>query len=683
MSFAAYLNLWMKNNSLFESKKGTTDSEDAETEVDANSDSKKKEDSSEEVGELSDLFNIVKEKIGGDINDATSRNTSFEAIRRTLDGLDPEQLTNLEKSKDLVEIVKAMAESRRIPFLQAYLKNLRSNLNKISSEKRKFKHGEDFKKFYNLKSREALAINRIYKLYTIFSYLEKQPESDLETATLVSLREQGDKLRKQGEERTFVVSQIGGIDQGLEPNEFEITYEDETTEKLIKEEIKKMVRVGEDGAEIEVDVKVAKTMKEAIRKLSKSTEDAIKKEVADSIDDDIKKIEELPETEEGKESLEINWKPLIDALGNREALQPAIEKKEKKIPETSRPNCKKKVMIKNKLLTALRSCLLPKIQNGEVTPPGGDYFKFFKSLEKQNPVWMEYSIKKEIPDDGARASFDAGARKVESASESDQLAYLKLCKKWMVQYIESEVDCVLDEKEQTKILAKVENMCKEKEREIRNHYISKDINMGNFKGIQLKPELRLPLYTKVKLAVSEADRIAESPLRNVIKGLGQMAVGLLATLPGKIDAESARRNMKQNQAVFNGLLSIIRGGVSVVGGKQAARDFDKGVQKVTSKLRTDVIGLKPYAQGEGPQFFKSAEGKTGRERPLREDMLSIADAGGPVINPESPGQTHQVPGTIPTGTDPLFLAGPVKKTKSKKKEFGKKVMSFGDFLKDR
>lgn len=680
MGFAEYLNAWMRNNSLFENKKGTTSTEPTDADVDAD----KKEEGTEEEGSVSSLFTIVKEKIGGDINDATSRNTSFEAIRRTLDGLDPEKLNNLDKSKDLIDLVKAMAESKRIPFLQAYLKNLRSSLNKISSEKRKFKHGEDFKKFYNLKARESMAINRIYKLYTIFTYLEKQPDSDLETTTLVALREQGDRLRKQGEEKTFKISLIGGIDQGLETNEFEITYDDETTEKLIKEEIKKMVRVDKEGKEIDVDVQIAKTMKEAIKKLSKSTEDAIKKEVADSIEDDTKKIEELPETEEGKESLEINWKPLIDALGNREALQPAIEKKEKKIPEISRPNCKKKTIIKNKLLTALRSCLLPKIQNGEVTPPGGDYFKFFKALEKQNPVWMEYAIKKEIPDDSARSSFDAGARKSESPSESDQLAYLKLCKKWIVQYIESEVDCVLDEKDQTKILTKVENMSKEKEKEIRNHYISKDINMGNFKGIQLKPDLRLPLYTRVKLAVSEEDRIAESPLRNVIKGLGQMAIGLLPELPGKIDIESARRNMKQNQAIFNGLMSVIRGGVSAVGGKQAARDFDKGVSKITSKLRTDTLGLKPYEKGEGPQFFKSAEGKTGRERPLREDMLSIADAGGPTVNPESPGQTHQVPATIPTGTDPLFLAGPVKKTKpKKKKEFGRKVMSFGDFLKDK
>ena len=675
MSFAEYLNQWIKsNNALFEAKKGTME---PETETDAETDKKEEGGASE----LSDLFTIVKEKIGGDILDNDARNTSFQAIRQTLDSLDPEQLSKIERSKELSDLVKNMADSKNLPFLQAYLKNLRSNLNKIASEKKKFKHGDDFKKFYNIKARESLAINRIYKLYTIFNYLSSQTDLDIETMTLASIREQGSRLRKQGEEETFKITKIGGIDSDLEANEFEIEYEDERTEKLIKADLKKLVRLDEEGKESEVDVKVAKTMQDAIKKLSKSSEEAIKKEVAESLEEDSKKIEELPDTEEGRESLEINWKPLIDALGQREANQPAIEKKEKTTPVTSKPNCKKKMMIKNKLLSALSSCLLPRLQGGEILPPGGDYFRLFKSLEKRNMVWMDFAIKKEMPDDGIRSRFNSGARINESGSESDQLDYLKLCKKWIIQYIESEEDCVLNEKDQTQVMTKLENMVKEKEREIRNYYISKDINMGNFKGIQLKPDVRLPLYTRVKLAVSEEDRIAESPLRNILKGLGQLAAGLLSGIVDKGDPIVAKRNADQNRAIFNGIMSIVRGGVTAVGGKQAGRDFDKGVEKVTKKLRTDAIGLKPYEKGEGAQFFKSAEGKTGRERTLREDMLSISDAGAPTINPETPGQTHQVPDTLPTGTDPLFLAGPGKKASKKKKTIGKKVLSFGDFLK--
>ena len=243
MSFAEYLNQWIKsNNALFEAKKGTVE---PETETDAETDKKEEEGASE----LSDLFTIVKEKIGGDILDNDARNTSFQAIRQTLDSLDPDQLSKIERSKELSDLVKNMADSKNLPFLQAYLKNLRSNLNKIASEKKKFKHGDDFKKFYNIKARESLAINRIYKLYTIFNYLSSQTDLDIETMTLASIREQGSKLRKQGEEETFKITKIGGIDSELEANEFEIEYEDGNTEKLIKADLKKLVRLDEEGKE--------------------------------------------------------------------------------------------------------------------------------------------------------------------------------------------------------------------------------------------------------------------------------------------------------------------------------------------------------------------------------------------------------------------------------------------------
>ena len=75
MSFAEYLNQWMNHNSLFESKKKVSSSpvKDDDTE------------NKEEPSELSTLFTIVKEKIGGDINYSLARTTSFEAIRQTLD----------------------------------------------------------------------------------------------------------------------------------------------------------------------------------------------------------------------------------------------------------------------------------------------------------------------------------------------------------------------------------------------------------------------------------------------------------------------------------------------------------------------------------------------------------------------------------------------------------------------
>jgi len=80
MSFAEYLNRWIKNNNaLFEAKKGTAA---PETESDKETEEGASEEKKEETNDLSDIVTIIKEQIGGDINDADARNTSFQAIDR-------------------------------------------------------------------------------------------------------------------------------------------------------------------------------------------------------------------------------------------------------------------------------------------------------------------------------------------------------------------------------------------------------------------------------------------------------------------------------------------------------------------------------------------------------------------------------------------------------------------------
>jgi len=101
--------------------------------------------------------------------------------------------------------------------------------------------------------------------------------------------------------------------------------------------------------------------------------------------------------------------------------------------------------------------------------------------------------------------------------------------------------------------------------------------------------------------------------------------------------------------------------------KQAGRDLEKGVSKVTNKLRLDAIGLTPYEKGEGPKFYKSAEKKTNEDAGMG----------------TSPGTAMQTSGSLPDNTmDTLSLAGPGRKKKKKSgSQMVKKVSSFKDFLK--
>jgi hypothetical protein len=311
-------------------------------------------------------------------------------------------------------------------------------------------------------------------------------------------------------------------------------------------------------------------------------------------------------------------------------------------------------------MSALNLALLPPITNGEISQPGGDYYKLFKKLESQNPAWTEAAIREVLINLERISQFNASSRNKESSLEENQLAYLQISRSWITKYVESEVDGEFSKRDMDNAVSKIKTIAQEKETEIKNYYLSKEFNMSNFKGVQLKPDLRLPLYQKVKLAVSEADRIAESPLKNFIKGLGQLAVGILSTVPDRGDAAVAKRNADQNKAIFNGILSIIKGGAYGIS-KQGGRDFEKGVSKVTNKLRLDTIGVTPYGKGEGPNFYKSAEKSANEEASV------------------SPGTVLQTPESLPTQTmDTFSLAGPGKK---EKKKLVKRVSSFKDFLK--
>jgi hypothetical protein len=302
-------------------------------------------------------------------------------------------------------------------------------------------------------------------------------------------------------------------------------------------------------------------------------------------------------------------------------------------------------------MSALKFSLLPPLSNGEIIEPGGDYFKLFKRLEKENSPWMESALSEVLVDYDRLSQFNNSGRVKESALEEDQLAYLKASTSWIIKYIRSEVDGDLVEKSREVAVEKIKNISIEKEKEIKNHYLSRDFNMSNFRGIQLKPGLRLPLYTKVKLAVSEEDRIKESPLRNVIKGFGQLLAGALSTIPDRGDAAVAARNAAQNQAIFNGISNIVKGVVLAVGGKQAGRDYEKGMEKVTTKAGTGAIGLEPYKKAN-------------------EDAAA----------PSAPGVALQTPDTlVGDNMDTFALSGPGKK--EKKKKIATKVSSFKDFLK--
>ena len=648
MSFEAYLRNWLRL-----------------TESIVNETTEEKED--KKSSEFEDILNIIESGIGGETSDKTARTTSFESIEQVLQKVDILTLEKIKDNPQLQKVLLAMVAPGKVEWMGEYLTKSKKNLNSLSSDKKKTDPSLNFEGYKRFTLREADVKSRIYKMHLIFKYASDLPELDKETNLLLALKQLDASLITSTEvdQPTIKINKIGGIDNTVESNEFGVIDSNGESKVMKKEELSDLL---EKNPEITEKAKALAndSYKKKLGKLVQRTEDTIRKEVADSMKETERVISDLPNDEKTMEKLQVDWKPLIDALGYSKFFSGPIKAKEKEVTKNERPSLRKKNRIKEKLMSALSSSLLPPMANGEISAPGGDYYKLFKKLEGQNTAWLEAAIKEVLVDSSRIAQFNNSARTAESSLEENQLAYLQICSSWITKYIESEVDGELSKRDTDNAIAKIKSITQQKEKEIKNYYLSKDFNMKNFKGIQLKPDLRLPLYQRVRLAVSEADRIAESPLKNLLKGLGQIAVGLFSTIPDRGDMALAKKNADQNRAVFNGLYSIIKGGVYGVS-KQGGRDFEKGVEKVTNKLRLDAVGLTPYEKGEGPKFYKSAEKKA------NEDAA-------PTVT--SPGVTFQTPATLPSNNmDTFALAGPGKKIKSKK--IVKKVSNFSDFLKSK
>jgi hypothetical protein len=649
MSFEAYLRGWLGN-------------------YQAVNESAKEEEGSPSLDEL---LNIIDGGIGGEPTDSIARTTSFESIEQILQRLDVSLLEKVKSNPELQKILLAFVSPGKVEWLGEYLTKSKKSLNSIAADKRKIDTDSNFDRFTKLTLRESDIKSRIYKLHVIFKYAAEAPELDKDTNMLIALKQIDEPIKSSNEEDapTYKIGKIGRIDNTVKSDEFQVLINgSEETRILRKSELSSLLDINPELAEKAKNL-ASDSYKKKVVKLVQRTEDTIKKEVANSLNSTAQIISELPNDEKGMERLQLDWKPLIDALGYSKFFTNTIEKKEKEITKNEKPSLRKKNRIKENLMSALRSALLPPMVNGEISEPGGDYYKLFKKLEERNAAWLDAAIREVIIDSQRIAQFNNSARLQESSLEENQLVYLQVSSSWIIKYIESEVDGELSKRDTDNGVLSVKRITQEKEKEIKNYYLSKDFNMKNFKGIQLKPDLRLPLYQRVRLAVSEADRIAESPLKNLLKGLGQIVTGLFSTVPDRGDFALAKKHADQNKAIFNGIFSIIKGGVYGVS-KQGGRDFEKGVSTVTNKLRLDKAGgFTPYEKGEGPKFYQSAEKKTNED---------AAPAMG-----TAPGTSMQTPDSLPADTmDMMSLAGPGRKDKNKKKKpLVQRVSSFNDFLK--
>lgn len=567
---------------------------------------------------LQDALKIIKEKVGGDFK-KESRRSAFLGLK---EGLDLLEITDIEENgEEIKEIFLHLSKKENIEFLESFVRAQKNRVQTISAKLRKEKgtfSDSEFKKEVNI---VLNVVERIYKLNSLI----KNNLSIIPNTT--------DEEKKQYDSTLNKLKKVVA-----------------NCEKTIAEKMKMIQDEGKEELENAVSEEDGEDAEEKIKQVEKTFDDLGLKDLISEL------ITQIRSEFESKKKKTI-----------------PIEKEESPEEKKKKTSISKKKRIINKILDALKLAMLPELMGDEVKT-GGGYYALYKALSQKNGIEMKNVINTKVFKADQTFEKDAFLKKTaESGSEEDQLSYLNSCRYWTIKYIESGEDGQIEsQKDLEKLLTEINNIADEKEKEIKNYYTAKDFNLGQFKGLQIKPEIYLPLCLsrsrseaecKIKLAVTYKDRVNESPLKKFYLAGSSIVGGLFANIPDTGDKEFAAAMAKRNQDLMNGISSIISGTLGLYS-KQASRDYEAGLDNV--KKRVKETFARPESKG------------------LKEDMLAM-----PIQPATEPGQLLQTPDSVPIGMDTFALLGPggtgKKSTKKKKKPMKTipqrgGVMSFSDFL---
>ena len=646
--------------------------------------------------ELNIALKLSEDKIGGSGKDAETM--SFDSIKRVLDII-PSDMVKEEKPNPIIQkIFFNLTDPDRAEIIQKYVDKEANDLDEIIK-----KHGsnEGVGKIYKRDdsyvadfNQSAQMIMRFEKLYNIYSKSANKINLDKELEILKSLRaiDAVLDLGTIGSNASGKIGKIGGLDSDIDKEYVEIIMKDSSM-NIPKSYVSKIISASKSISD-KIKSRTESEHAKRLNGIAKSSAEAIKNwydwasGTFSNLVDDIKgdsgvdadnKMDSADEFSSNTGGSVFN---MVFNYGSKETtLNDELNRIEADaiIPEDipGRRNIRKKKSIFRKIKETIAMAALPVIQNENIKR-AGDYYRLFTTLNQEKPDWMNTVLLNKVFQGETKEfnDFKGGISK-EDPREAIQLAYLEACVEWTYRFIESDYISSFTAKEADDCRKAIDMIVIEKKSEIKNYYLSRDFNLGNFNSVLIKPEADIKLYKTIQLAISEEDRKKESSLRNVAGGVGKfitgafggIAVDTAALARGKAFAEGDRKFMV-------GLNQFIKGIVGTVGGKEAARKYNKAL----------------------PDKWKSDKDK---EKSVREDMISPMDSPTSTMVPmEGPGSSHQIPGMMPgNNMDMMSLAGPAggslttSKTKSKKSgkrskkkkgtlsAFGTtRVLNFEDFM---
>jgi len=642
----------------------------------------KKPDSDQIKINLEKALDLAENKIGG--KDSDSKEATFQAIKQILDRIPVELIDKSEKDPTIQKIFYHMTDPDKVKLVEEYVKSQSEEINSIISKTEATEGINKIisrdKAFISDFNRSASMIIRFEKLYKIYQPEGAQAESDSITYLLKSLKSVKAKINldKVGESGYGYIERIGGIDPDLSQDSYEVKTDDKSI-ILPKSSANKLVQdLGNAGDRIESEH--SKRMQDISTESSKSVNkwyDWASKTFGKMATD--LSGEEGTEAENKIDSIrdfssetnDIVFNMVFNYKDQEIELKSEVEKAEAKIDAAGRTGIRKKKSIFRQIKETIANAALPVVSNGEIQRPG-DYYRLFKTFAEERSDWMNTVLMKEVfLGSTEQYNLFKANENAEKETESYQTDYLEACEAWTYRFIEESYISEFNEKEITEYKKTIESIVLEKKKEIKNYYLSKGFNLGNFNSVRIDPEIDLPLYKKVPLAVSEKDRREESSLRNMLTGLGTAALSFFG---GGIEVDTAKiqsgaRFKEMDKKVFQGISKFVKGAVGAIGGKEAARKYEKGIEEIS-----------------------------GKKEAVKEDMLSPMDSPSATVTAiEGPGQIFQTPTTMATDMDTMSLAGPMgggvssRKTKKKKKKAKSKktrtgngaILDFQSFLKSR
>lgn len=637
-------------------------------------------------GDLDHALKLVSTKIGG--NDEMS----FDSITQALDRIPSDLLKEAELNPTIQKIYLNLLDPDTMEIVNKYVDSGAEELDDIikrnSGEEGSLKILSRDDSYVSDFNHSANIVVRFEKLYTIYSRSDQDIGLDSNTEILKSLRlmDAGLNLSKLGLKGTGKIGKIGGVDDSVDPDLFEIILSGEESKVTLipKDSITTIIKNSKELSS-KVTGKYESEHKRRMQEVATKSSDSIKNwyswasKTFTNLTDDVKSADDSEEAIDSAREFQDNtggsvFNMVFNYGDSQTTMANELGQAERNIEsdDTSRRGIRRKKQIFRKIKTAIATAALPAVQSGEIQRQG-DYYELFNVLREEREDWMDTIMLNDVFS-GQTGEYNAfkDDLNIEDPSESAQLNYLNGCIFWTVKFIESSYISNFNEKEMDNYKTTLESISLEKKTEIRNYYLSKGFNLSNFRSVQIKPEIDIPLYKTVKLSISDEDRKKESPMLNFLKGAKSTIFSLLG---GGIYVDTAalakgRRFASQNKAVVGSLNQAIKGIVGIAGGKQAARNYD------------------------------TAMNNDKKDDKVQEDMLSPMDSPSSAMVPmEGPGSTFQNPMTLSGDMDMFSLAGPsggnsTRSRKTKRKKSGKKkkgntidfsgsskVLNFKDFMK--